>query len=248
MTKTVVGGRMSLYTLLACISVIPIVASAIVVYKNRHIKGGDALFLYTLSLLIWQGAAAIESITPSLLGIKIMAKIGHLGYAFNPFLLLLFSIYHSGAMTSVPRRGKFFLFLSPVIMLIGSFTNQFHGLVWESVTLHGENGAIFSHGPLFYLFGAAMFVASISLFILTAMRYIDERSNRLQGFFLITGYLCHWWAGLFYLTGWNPFTGYDLVALACAFPALGILAASVWGDLFKQPQYESSIQEIFSRQ
>lgn len=237
---------MQLYTLLTTIMFIPVVISTALTYKNRHIIGGTTLFLYTVSLLIWQGSAVIESVTPSLTGIKIAATVGHIGYALNPFLLLLFSIYHSGVMQSVPRRGYFLLFTPPILMLFGSFTNEFHGLVWESVALNDGNGAVFTHGPLFYLFGGIMFIATILLFILIAMRYIDERSNRLQGFFLFSGFIGHWWAGLFYLTGWNPFHGYDLVALACVFPALGILCAGTFAGLFERKEYDSTIVEIFS--
>ncbi len=213
---------MTLYSILSFIAIIPVLISSILVYKNYKRDGGKELFLYTVTIIIWVFTAGLEDCMGNLASIKTVAKFGYLGYVFNPFLLLFFLFKFSGIKKEISKTVYISVFIFPIVMLLAAFTNDFHLLVWKSITIGEGNSCHFSHGPLFFIFNILVFISTLLSISLVVMLLFNEKRVRTQGWVMMIGFSFQWWAGLLYITGWSPFKGYDIVAISGVFPALSI--------------------------
>lgn len=238
------GERMPLYSVLAFIGIVPIATAAFVVYKNRSGRGAHELFLYTITLFLWLLFAGIEDLMKEMSSILLFAKLGYLGYVCNPFFLLLFTLQYSGVKRTISPRLYGVLLIAPVLMLIATFTNDFHGLVWPNITMGDNNSCHFEHGPIFYIFNILVFIATLLSISFVVTLFVSEKPARIQGWVMMIGFSFQWWAGLLYITGWNPFPGYDIVAMSGVFPALAILYGIYFADLFKN--YPIRYRDLFA--
>lgn len=235
---------MPIYSILAFFGLIPIAFASIAVRKNHDGRGARELFYYTITLFLWLLFAGIEDCMTDLKSITLVAKLGYLGYVSNPFMLFLFTLQYSGVNKNISPKLYTSLLIAPALMLITTFTNDFHGLVWPSITMGENNSCIFDHGPAFYIFNVLVFISSILSISFVVMLLINEKPVRAQGWVMMIGFSFQWWAGLLYIAGWSPFPGYDIVAMSGVFPALAILYGIYFTDLFKT--YPIRYRDLFA--
>lgn len=231
---------MPLYSILAFIGVVPIFIASFLVFRYWKSKGAKELFFYCVSLGIWLFAAGVEDTSTTLSTTMLWAKIGYVGYVGNPVFLLLFLCNYSGIMKPVATGKIALLFILPIVTLVAAITNEYHKLLWTSVTMGESHSCLFEHGPWFYIFNAYLFICTLFSISLVVMMIIQRSETKQHGWLFMIGFSFQWWAGLLYIAKWNPFPGYDIVAMSGVFPSLMVIAGILFYSLFQQGAESSS--------
>lgn len=185
-------------------------------FPLRKKPGGTWLFFGFLAAYEWTFCAFLESLSFPQSTKILFSMIEYLGYSTYPVTILLFALSYSGIRTATALKTSRLrlLFIPSLIITISAFTNPLHNLLWTGFTPGPESTLIYHHGPLFWIFTLIFFLevlATISTFFLTA---ISDRSRRKESLILMWTLSLPWWAGILYVTHWNPFPGYEITSLS----------------------------------
>ncbi len=161
------------------------VAVAIVAWRRRHLAGARELALLMLAVGWWLIANALEASALDRSTKIAWSVVAYPGIESAPVLYLLFVLawtrqdgWLTGARTAL-------LLLVPAISVGMAATNEWHHLLWSSVTLIDAWGvtAVYQHGPWFWA-GAAYAYALIGMGLLALVagiyRYPPVYSARMR--------------------------------------------------------------------
>jgi signal transduction histidine kinase len=128
------------------------VVVAVLVWQRRAIIAARYLGLALFALAEWSLAASMEALLPSLAQKILWSKILYIGSTFASLLILLFVLDYVGLGHWITRRLRLALAVVPCTVLIFTWTNELHGLVWPSVALDSAVGigAVYAHGPVYW--------------------------------------------------------------------------------------------------
>jgi PAS domain S-box-containing protein len=201
----------------------------LVVWQRRATPGGAAFALLMVASAEWALMSALEKAVPTL-PLKILcAKVEYLGIASVPTLWLLFALSYGQQARWLTRRNLLLLSVVPVITVTLAATNEWHGLVWSSITpasTYGNALLVYNHGPWFWI--SAAYNYALLLWGTLALARVLLRSARVyrsQTVALLIGMVIPWISNAVYLAGWSPLRGLDLTPFA--FTLTGVLCA--WG-------------------
>lgn len=186
-------------------------------WRWRSTPGGVEFALLMVAVTIYSGASAFE-LAANPIPVKIVwTKISYIGLVSIPPLWLLFAIgFSQHAHWLTPRRTAA-LWVVPVVILGLAATNEWHRLIWPTITLatSGPNARlIYAHGPgIWVLIAYSYPLLFIGALLLIQTAWHSSRLYRLQVGSLVTGALVPWAANLLYLTRLNPWPGLDLTPL-----------------------------------
>ncbi len=198
------------------------------VWQRRSAPGAFYFMLLMVDIGVWGLAGCLEAlaIDPST---KIFwAKASYLGIAPIGSLWLCFSLYYRGRPGWFTGKRTLWLFLVPLIVVLLTFSNEAHGLIWSEITpLTEEPGSalVYSHGPAFWLhtlYVYALLVAGTVILVRTVLR--SPSLYRSQVSLLLAGAGVPWIANFLYISGWNPFPGVDITPLA--FTITGVMMSA----------------------
>lgn len=191
----------------------------------RYKKSPEVKYLMYLEfqVAIWAITYAFEFGTSQLETKVVWSQLSYFGIAFLPVCYFLFTTAFSQKSNIINRRNVILLSIIPVITLILALTNNTHHLIWTNVTLDPNyNIAHYFHGIWFWVFFAytqilifsGLYNLVVSIYKFTAF-YKSQITTLLVGsFFPIFG-------NLLYVTGWNPYPGFDWTPVS--FVATGII-------------------------
>ncbi|HVO26537.1 MAG TPA: histidine kinase N-terminal 7TM domain-containing protein [Candidatus Margulisiibacteriota bacterium] len=204
-------------------------ALALVAWQRRAMPGGTWFALLMLASAEWAFMSALEKAVPTLAAKILCAKIEYLGIGSVPALWLMFAVGYSQQAGWLTRRNGLVLWIMPCITVILAVTNEWHRLIWTSIT-PASPGAdallIYDHGTWFWIFAAynygLIFVGTLAL-----ARALLRSSPvyRGQTVALLTGLAIPWVSNAVYLAGWSPLRGLDLTPFAFTLTGL----ACAWG-------------------
>ena len=192
-------------TALAAISII------IVLWKYK--KSPEVRYLIYLELLVavWAVTYAFEFGTSKLETKVLWSQLSYLGIAFLPVCYFLFATAFSQRNHIITRRNIGLLLVIPFITLILALTNNIHHLIWTNVTLDPKyNIAHYYHGVWFWIFfGYTQILIFSGLFNLVFSIYKFTAFYKSQITTLLVGSVFPILGNLLYVTGWNPYPGFD---------------------------------------
>ncbi|MDR3600061.1 MAG: histidine kinase N-terminal 7TM domain-containing protein [Desulfosporosinus sp.] len=125
--------------------------------NSQRKNGGTAFVITLLFSLLWGVGTAMEISTTNLESKLFWAKIGFPAYTFGPlaWLIMVLQVTDSRRWTSTKRL--LLLGIIPVITVILVWTNDFHGLIWQTVSM-GNVGRFYyltvKHGLWFWIHAA----------------------------------------------------------------------------------------------
>ena len=204
-------------------------AMALLAWQRRATPGGTSFALLMVASAEWAFMSALEKAVPTLPAKILCAKVEYLGIASVPALWFMFALGYSRQANWVTRRNVLLLWIMPSITVMLAFTNQWHRLVWTSIT-PASPGAdallVYDHGPWFWIFAAYNY-GLIFLGTLALARALLRSSPvyRGQTVALLTGLAIPWVSNAIYLAGWSPLRGLDPTPFA--FTLTGV--ACLWG-------------------
>ncbi|MBI5296777.1 MAG: diguanylate cyclase [Chloroflexi bacterium] len=201
--------------------------ATLTIWKRRDALGGRVLFWSMVAIQVWTTTAAAEAAVPSLSAKILWSKIQYLGGVSAGPLLLVFTLLYTHRKYLLTRRNVILLSITPILILLLTWTNEFHNLIWAGYEPYFYLNSVlyvYRYGPMFWVHAAYAYTCSgIAAFILIQEYVRASPTYRRQYGAFILATLAPVAGSLLYLLGWNPMPGLDLAALS--FAATGVLIA-----------------------
>jgi diguanylate cyclase (GGDEF)-like protein/PAS domain S-box-containing protein len=194
-------------------------ALAYLTYERR--VPGTWFFIMILVVTVLRELARAELVLTSnmngqVLCTKLIAVVNHL----TPVLWLLFALTYSAPRRKI-RTGVLVLFwVIPVTGILLMVTNDWHHLVWRSITrASGTPGAslVLTHGPWFLIaaiYGFVFLLSGILIMIRAFTRFPVYYRGQVAVIFLAV--ICYGASNAIYDIGFSPFPALDLTSIGVA--------------------------------
>ena len=188
---------------------------------HRRASRGATEFIFVMAAVAeWNIGYFFELVAPTFSQKLLAAQIEYLGITTLPVLWLLLAARSTGRIDlSRPLRVAV-LMIVPCVTIVLAFTNPAHGLLWSRTWM---DAAITPpvlrviHGPMFWvnmvsaylllLAGTLLFVSSL----ITAPPFYRSAS-----FAMIVAVAAPWMGNVLYVSGLNPFPGFDTTPFSFA--------------------------------
>ena len=220
-------GIYSTYAILLLIS--SIITLYLTYYSWNKRSNPDAFYFSFLMLAvsIWALTGAFE-MTSSLISTKVFwSQISYLGIVFVGPLWILFTLSYTdyGKWLKIPFIGL--LMTVPLIILILVLTNEWHGLIWSTITPSSSQPGsliIYGHGLGFYVNVAyTYFLMFLGILLLIKCLIQSPKLYQKQVLLILVAAVIPYIANIIYISQMSPIQGLDLTPFA--FTLTGILVA-----------------------
>ena len=126
---------------------------SIAAWRRRPMPGARELALLMLAVGWWLVANAFEAAANDRTAKIVWSVIAYPGIVSTPVMYLLFALRWTHQDGPVTRARVALLFVVPVVSVVMAATNEWHHLLWPSVTLIDAWGvtAVYDHGPWFWV-------------------------------------------------------------------------------------------------
>jgi PAS domain S-box-containing protein len=204
--------------------------TAILSWRQRAKAGALPLSLMLVAVAIWDIGSALEFAATTIPGKVYWVRLAFVGVAFTPVFLFLAALQFAGSAKRLRRSALILLGIIPLVTIVAVFTNEWHHLIWVSVSLDpdvSKNAHYYQHGLWFwvqivYAYGLWI-TAAILLGHLSIRRKALFRSQAIGGLLALLPPAA---VNLLYLFKINPVSGLDFTPLAFALTGL-LLAFNV---------------------
>ncbi len=208
------------YTLLLIIAGGINLILALYTLSYRNSTGAKTFIVLLLLITEWSIVYALE-IANTVLKTKIfLAQCQYIAIAFVPAVWLYFALQYTNRGKWLTRQTKnpSLLFIGPMITTVLAFTNNTHGLIWQTTTLDNSHGFInltFTYGDWFWIHLTLSYLFLLIGTVILVSAYQQSKSiYKGHMAVLIIGALFPWLANLLYVTKINPLPGLDLTPFA----------------------------------
>lgn len=180
-------------------------------WKNRKASEVIFLILIEVNVATWAFFYASEFSTPVLQSKIIWSQMSYLGITFLPVNFLFFILAFSKYNRFINLRNYLLTSIIPIATIVMVITNPRHHLIWETISLPpGSNIMYYDHGPWFWFYwGYAFFLIVLGLLILISHYFRLNRIYRPHIAILLMASLIPIVGNLAYITGINPYAGFD---------------------------------------
>lgn len=200
---------------------------AVSAWKRRESPGAVPLFWLSISAGAWAMFNALEISSLDMRHKIVFTNIEYIGIVFIPVLWVLFALDYSGFDAGKGCNSRNFALLSivPVVTLFFVWTNQWHGLMRQAVTLDMSgpfSRIVKTYGPWFWIHTAYSYglIAFGSLITGHTVAH-PSKLYRSQALILMSGVAIPWIANIAYLVyRGNVFSGFDITPTGFAISAL----------------------------
>jgi PAS domain S-box-containing protein len=203
--------------------------AATYVWLQRTAPGAIPLFAFLVSAAVWSASYAVEIASTTLAAKLFWIRIEYISIVLAPTMLLFLVLQYTGRDTNFRPWQHILLGLEPAVILILMWTNETHGLIYQTWDLVFD-GQLYSiektYGYGFWFHTIYSYLILGAGFILLIQTYQKASSiYRSQTGTIIAGMLVPWLANILYITKLNPFPELDLTPFA--FTITGLIL--VWG-------------------
>lgn len=203
--------------------------AAVYVWRRRPAPGATPLAVFLLGATLWSAGYAFELASTTVSAKVFWSRIEYIGIVLAPTMLLVLVLQYTGKDARLRPWHHLLFAIEPVIVLILFWTNEAHGLIWQSWEL-ASDGTIYtldvSYGIGFWLHTGYSYLILLAGVVLLVQAYRRASSiYRSQTGILLAGTLIPWFANALYIFGLNPFPQLDLTPFA--FTLTGLITA--WG-------------------
>jgi signal transduction histidine kinase len=207
---------------------------AFLAWQRRPVKGARELAYLMIAAGIGAFWLIFETAATSEIQKIYWSKLEYFGGIATPVLYLIFVLRFTGKDKLLTVKNVVLLFIVPVITLLLTLTNEWHGLIWTGFSDISEQTNLmeYYHGIGFWIGYIAYTYLMLVLATIALVGFIirQNRPFRTQGIIVLIAGLCPWITSLIYLTGNNPVPGLDItpvsIILSGVLSAFGILNVS----------------------
>ncbi len=202
------------YSLLFLITSLVSGVGAMLAFGRSTSKGAKELGLLLISATVWSFVVFLEAAATTLEDKLILTKISYVAVVTTPVLYLIFVYRFIGSKRFASFRKIVQLLIVPIIVLILAWTNEYHHLIWTSLSpINVETNLTTYHHGIGFFIGYLSYNYLLMLWstILLARFIIDhQKTFRSQGWIVLLASLCPWVASVFYMLDVNIAKGFDL--------------------------------------
>jgi signal transduction histidine kinase/ActR/RegA family two-component response regulator len=179
------------------------------VWRRRHESAAARdMGIMLLCAGWWALCGTLEFGATSLEAKILLSQLSYFGILGAPWALFRFALSYTDSDTAIPRWVEPLLGAVAGVVLLGVFTNGWHGWIWLQVDLIHRYGYIFAwyeHGPLFWLnilYCYGLMLSSCMLLLRYAI--FSEGLYRFQSLLTIVAVICPWAMSIAYLFRLGP--------------------------------------------
>ncbi len=193
---------------------------ALYAWRRRILPGATHFTLLMLAVAEWAFCSAAEHLAIQIPTKALWSKLSYLGIVGTAPLWLLFVRDYSQRPTWLTRPRSALLWIIPLITLGLVATNEWHGLIWPTITpVSDEPGAmlIYGHGlgvGILSIYSYALLLLG-TIWLIQASRRL-ARLYRKQAVTLLIAAVIPWVGNLIYNTGLSPWPGLELTPITFA--------------------------------
>ncbi|OCA82883.1 histidine kinase N-terminal 7TM domain-containing diguanylate cyclase [Pseudobacillus wudalianchiensis] len=217
------------YVVIVSVSGVLSILLAIYAYTKRDVSSSSTIFIFMSCLsAIYIFGHAFELASRNLTEITLWLKVQYVGLPFIAPTCLVLILKYAGLEVFVKRKTLLLLFLIPTLTSLVSFTNDFHHLLYRSIYLRPEEGAMLADivvGPWYiihgsYTFGCLLLGACILLWYWKRTKDVYWK----QIIPLLLGLILPMMASFLYLIGLSPHGMDPVPVVMCLTSALYLWA------------------------
>lgn len=155
------------------------VGTAAIAWRRRAFPGNKSFTLLMLAIAQWTFTRALEAAAVDIPSKVFWAKLGYLGIVSAPVLWAIFTLRYSHQDRWLTRRNVALLWLVPLISLGMVATNEWHGLVWSSISPNPtgqSDNLVYGHGAWFWIhtvYSYALVLIGTVALVRAVFRYPD---------------------------------------------------------------------------
>jgi PAS domain S-box-containing protein len=206
-------------------------------WRRRSAPGVVAFALLMLAITDWAFLRALEAMVVEAWAKVLWAKLEYTGIASVGVLWLIFSARFSNQDKWLTKKTVGLLWVIPVFAVLMALSNDWHRLLWSSITpglTVGSDFLIYHHGPWFWVvFSYTYLTLFAGSFLLVRAIVLFPRLYRHQIFPLFLGVIIPWVGNLIYVSGKSPVPGMDLTPFS--FTVVGFV---YYWSLFRSQLFE----------
>jgi signal transduction histidine kinase len=210
-------GHAALATLLMAAAALSALLAVLGVAR-RAATAAREFTLVVMAVFVWSTAYFFELVLPGLPLKLLSARLEYLGISTLPVLWMLLAARATGRGELIRPSRVAALFLVPVVTSCLAFTNGLHGLLWSGVWVDATLTPpllVVAHGPWFWVtFGYSWLMLSLGTFLYAVSLVRSPPVFRSQALAMIIGVVAPAAANLLYVSGLNPFPGFDITPFA----------------------------------
>ncbi|MEM8531213.1 MAG: histidine kinase N-terminal 7TM domain-containing protein [Chloroflexota bacterium] len=202
---------------------------AIAAWRRRPAPGTMPFALFLGAISIWSCGYAFELLSVELTTKTLLAKLQYVGIVAIPVLWLVFVVQYTQRNHWLSRRNLILLTLLPCCTFLLVWTNEVHGLIWQTIKLVPTGLLVAftpNYGPWFWVhtvYSYLLFGLGFGFLVQFFVR--SPRLYRSQVGALLVGAFLPWTGNVLYVFGLNPLPGLDLTPFGFALSGLAI----TWG-------------------
>jgi PAS domain S-box-containing protein len=181
---------------------------------QRRAAAAREFILVMAAVFVWSTAYFFELILPGISLKLFSARVEYLGIATLPVLWLLLAARVTGRGSLIRPARVAALLLIPAVTIALAFSNDMHGLLWSAV---GIDSAIappllsVQHGPWFWVhFSSSYLLLALGTVLFVVSLIVAPPFFRSRAVAMIIGVAAPSVGNLLYVTGFNPFPGFDI--------------------------------------
>ena len=187
------GNGFALFINIAPAAVIILIVAFITVLPYRKEPAAQSLLWY-FTLCIWLLLTNIgELLAPSGKATIFFAKLEYIAFLYIPIAWLSFSLRYTGWITTYIKPLITVAIVGPAIGILVVFTNDMHGLLWQSIRFiewHGFSVLKPEYGPLYWIaFSYSWLSIGLGSLIILRSYVIGESLYHRQSLWIVTGTL-----------------------------------------------------------
>jgi diguanylate cyclase (GGDEF)-like protein/PAS domain S-box-containing protein len=211
------------FTILYAISTVLCILSAGMAWRRRNNPGSTPFALLMLALATWSFSTIFEAAAIAVPEKVFWSKWQYVGITSVAPFWILFAAEYTGRQQLLTKTVRRLLWVIPITTLVLTFTNEFHGLIWEEITIlpGSDNVAYYDHGSVFYFHTISTYIClSIGTIWLIKDAITDEKNRKFQSVIFIFGVIISWTANVLYVLELLPSIKFDITPLSISFIAL----------------------------
>jgi PAS domain S-box-containing protein len=188
------------------------------IWRDRSKPGGQWLFFSIACTFLWSIGYMLEIIPPDIETKVFWAKVQYIGISFTSVGIFGFGLIHTRRGQWLTRRRVILLSIIPILTILATFTNEWHGLVWSKIELQGQGGFLplnLTHGWWFWIYAAYSYLLLAAVTIFFFQSAVSQQNIfRGQGRIMLAGLLVPWIGNAFYIFDISPIPNLDLTPIA----------------------------------
>lgn len=205
---------------------IPLLRYSILIWQHRADETARWFLLYALSATGLLITYALELLSADLNTMLVWLRLEYFFSLPIPIYFVLFILCYTGYRRHLKKQHIILLFIIPVLHLLAVWTNQLHGLNWQTTGVVEVNGLLMfdrTYGPMFWIGIIYLYSVNVAaVIIMIVWLYRSPHLYRGQLVSLIAAMVLIWTSSILTITGATIVPRLDLTPFGYALAVIPV--------------------------